>query len=139
MVTGLARAVSPWGLLLAAVMAAGCGGNNMAEVRGTVTVDDAPVALGAITFYPIQGKTTTAGGRIKNGQYAVQVPLGEMKVVINVPKKVGSKPLYDTPNSRVRDVIEESLPARYSDPERTELRLDVNGAMEKNFDDLRTK
>jgi hypothetical protein len=120
-------------------MAAGCGGSNTAEVRGTVMVDDAPVEKGAITFYPINGKGITAGDNIKNGHYVVQVPLGEMKVVINVPKKVGTTPLYDTPNSPVRPVIEESLPAKYSDYDRTELRLDVTGAMEKNFDDLRTK
>jgi hypothetical protein len=132
------RAALKCGFLLTLVTAAGCGGSNMVEVKGTVTVDEVPVELGAITFYPIQGKGTTAGDKIKNGQYVVQVPLGEMKVVINFPKKIGTKPLYDTPNSRVRDIWEESLPSKYSDPALTELRLEVTGATEKNFE-LTTK
>jgi hypothetical protein len=128
-----ARASRQCGGLFIVLVLAGCGDNRMAEVRGTVTVDDIPLESGAINFVPVDGKTMTAGGLIKAGEYVVQVPIGDMKVSINAPKFVGKVKLYDTPGSRERDVFAESLPARYNDE--TGLRLEVKaGGVEKNWD-----
>ena len=121
-------------LMLTLLALVGCGGDaRMAEVTGMVTVDDNPLENGAIRFVPIDGKTQTTGGIIKDGHYTVLVPLGEMSVAISAPKIVGKRKLYDTPNSREMDIIEEALPAKYN--EETELRLEVKaGRMEKDFD-----
>jgi len=128
------RAACMGSLLAALGILAGCGGDpSMAEVRGSVTFDNNPIEKGSITFFPIDGKTKTAGCQIKDGQYVAQVPVGTMKVSISVPKVVGKVPLFDTPGSKMRDIIEEVLPPQYN--EETTLRLDVTpGKVEKDFE-----
>jgi hypothetical protein len=111
----------------------GCGGDNMADVAGTVTINGAPAEKGSVTFIPADGKAPTAGSEIVNGKYSARVPLGTAKVQIRVPKVVGKKKLYDTPDSPVQDLLEEVLPAKYND--QTELTLDVKpGVNEKNWE-----
>ncbi|MBN9122995.1 MAG: hypothetical protein J0I06_28305 [Planctomycetes bacterium] len=111
----------------------GCAGDNMADVSGTVTVDGAPAEKGSVTFVPADGKSPTAGCEIANGKYSARVPPGTAKVQIRVPKVVGKKKLYDTPDSPVQEVLAESLPSKYND--KTELTLDVKpGTNEKNWE-----
>ena len=112
----------------------GCGGSDgMSEVTGTVTLDAKPLESGAISFVPVDGQSTTAGGEIKQGRYSVQVPPVAMKVSISSPKVVGKKKLYDTPDSATMDITQEAVPAKYN--ERTELQIDVKpGTNEKNFE-----
>jgi hypothetical protein len=115
------------------LMLAGCGGGSMADVSGTVKIDGKPLEDGAIRFTPEDGKTQTAGGFIKGGQYSVKVPVSVMKVSISAPKVVGHKKLYDTPDSETRPITAEALPARYN--EQTELKLDVkSGTNQKDFE-----
>lgn len=122
---------------LALVALSGCGDNSMAEVKGTVTWEGAPLASGALRFQAVDGNSPTTGGAIKDGQYLVKVPVGKMKVSITAPKVVGQKKVYDTPDSPVRPVTAELLPAKYN--EQSELIIDVTpGTVEKNFD-LRSK
>jgi hypothetical protein len=102
-------------------LALGCAAES--EVSGTVKVGGADLDSGAILFVPVDGKTGTAGGEIKQGRYSVKVPVGQMKVSISAPKVVGQKKVYNTPNSPVMPVTAEALPARYN--EKTELTLDV--------------
>jgi hypothetical protein len=92
-------------------------------VRGFVDVDGNPVESGAILFVPVDGQTPTAGGTIKEGRYSVRVPITAMKVSISMPKVVGTKKIYDTPDSPVMPITVEALPARYN--EETELKIDV--------------
>jgi hypothetical protein len=145
-VTGRTRGGDPvgsttaiWsGLFLAALgLMTGCGGNpNRGNVAGTVTVDGQP-ATGAISFMPVDGKAPSTGGSIEAGRFAVEVPFGTSKVAIRVPKVVGQRKLYDTPNSPVQPVMDESLPAKYNDA--TELTIEVKpGDNPQNFD-LKTK
>jgi hypothetical protein len=133
-----ARAARPGAFLIFLLALTGCGaGTTMAEVKGTVTVDGVPLNNGSISFLPADGTTKTTGGIIKDGQYLVQVPIGDMKVAIRAPKFSHKQKLYDTPDSRERDVFIESLPEQYNTE--TELRLDVKpGGIEKDFD-LTTK
>jgi hypothetical protein len=122
-----------WGGVLLVLLLAlvGCGGEQM--VTGTVNVDGKPLPEGSITFTPVDGKTSTAGGFIKNGGYSVKVPVGVMRVSINAPKVVGKKKLYNTPDSPLRDVTAEALPAKYN--EKSELKLDVkSGNTQKDFE-----
>jgi hypothetical protein len=65
------------------------------------------------------------------------VPIGNSKIEIRVPKVVGKKKLYDTPDSPVQDLMAETLPEKYN--EKTELTFEVKpGTNEKNWE-LSTK
>lgn len=119
--------------LLALVPLAGCGDNSMSEVAGKITIDGQPVEKGAISFVPVAGDTPTTGGMIEGGRYSVKVPPGEMKVSISAPKVVGTKKIYDTPNSPVMPITEEALPKKFN--EQTELRYTVQrGANPKDWE-----
>jgi hypothetical protein len=113
---------------------AGCGdAGNMGVVSGTVKLDGQPVPSGTITFVPVDGMTTTAGGPIRDGHYSVKVPIAVMRVSISVPKVTGSKKLYDTPDSPEMPLTAEALPARYN--EQTELKIEVKaGSNPMDFD-----
>jgi hypothetical protein len=122
---------------LSAAVVVGCNSDNMADVTGTVTVDGKPVEKGSIGFIPADGKSQTAGASIQNGKYSARVPIGNSKIEIRVPKVVGKKKLYDTPDSPVQDLLEEVLPEKYN--KETELTFEVKpGSNEKNWD-LSTK
>jgi hypothetical protein len=90
--------------VLAVLFAVGCDGDNSATVKGAVQFDGKPVAEGSINFVPVDGKTKTAGGSIKDGKYDTRVPVGLMKVFINAPKAKDKKKLYDTPDSPTRPI-----------------------------------
>lgn len=127
------------GLLALCLLSLGCSKQdpNRGQVTGTVEVDGQPAAAGAIAFTPIDGNTAGTGGDIVDGRYAVNANLGPSKVAINIPKVVGERKLYDTPDSPVRPVVEESLPPKYND--QTTLTFDVKpGPNEQNFS-LKTK
>src|SRR5262249_60971208 len=91
---------------------------------GAGRVDGQPVKVGTMSFFPKDGKTSTAGGKITDGQYSVEVPVGVMKVSISEPRGSGKKKkLYPTADSPEVELQEEGLPARYN--EQTELELEV--------------
>ncbi len=118
---------------------AGCssGDPNFSEVSGTVIVDGQPIKEGNITFVSVSGNAPSAGGVITDGKYAAKVHIGSTKVEIRASKVVGQKKVYDTPDSPMRDIMEEMLPAKYN--EQTELTLEVEpGSTVKDFD-LSTK
>ena len=105
----------------------------MAKVTGTVTIDGEPAENGSISFIPVDGLSSTTGASITKGKFTSDAPIGESKVEIRVPKVVGKKKLYDTPESPVQDVMAEVLPAKYN--ESTELRFTAQkGNNEKNFE-----
>lgn len=115
-------------------LACGCGPeSNMATVTGNVTIDGTPAENGSISFIPVDGMSSTAGASITNGKFTSEAPIGESKVEIRVPKVVGKKKLYDTPESPIQNVMAEVLPAKYN--ESTELRFTAQkGKNEKNFE-----
>jgi hypothetical protein len=126
-------------LAFSLVILAGCssGDPNSGEVSGTVTIDGQPAKEGAIAFMPVSGNAPTAGGVIADGKYTAKVHIGTAKVEIRIPKIVGQKKVYDTPDSPVRPIMDESLPKKYNDE--TELTFDVKpGANQHDFD-LSTK
>jgi hypothetical protein len=127
------------GFLVCVFFVAGCDGDNSATAKGAVQFDGIPVAEGSINFVPVDGKTKTAWGSIKDGKYDTRVPVGLMKVFINYPEVVDKKKAYDTPDSPTRPVYAETLPAKYSDRERTELQLDVKPGTNVKDWDLKSK
>jgi hypothetical protein len=130
------RAAWLGGFLAAVLILVGCDGNNFAVVRGTAKFDGKAIENGSINFYPVDGKSGTAGGEIKDGQYSVKVPLGLMKVSIGgVPKVVGMKEVKEGPGSKGGPKTVESIPAKFADQQKTELRLDVKpGTNQKDWD-----
>jgi hypothetical protein len=109
--------------ILVFLLLVGCGKSNVGTVQGTVMVDGSPAKEGSIAFFPVDGKSPTAGAEIRDGRYSAQVPLGSSRIEIRVPKVVGQKRLYNTPNSPIMPLLEESLPAKYN--EQTELEFNV--------------
>ena len=119
-------------IYLALLWAPGCAEPTKGFVTGAVTVDGAPAKTGSIAFYPTDGKSSTTGAEIADGQYRAEVPFGMQKVEIRVPKKVGEKKVYDRPDSPIKSILAESLPAKYNDA--TELTLEVKpGENQKDF------
>lgn len=126
-------------LIFAASIALGCSGQdpNRGQITGLVEVDGQPAAKGAIAFTPVDGNSPASGGDIVDGRYTVKAFTGPSKVAIRVPKVVGQRKLYDTPDSPIQSVMEESLPPQYNDE--TTLTCDVKpGPNEQNFS-LKTK
>jgi hypothetical protein len=110
-------------LFIACAALVGCSRSNMGTVTGSVTVDGEPAKVGAISFFAVDGRAPTAGAPIVDGQFKAQVKPGLCIVQIRVSKVVGKKKIYDTPNSPVREIWAEVLPAKYND--NTQLKLDV--------------
>ena len=56
---------------------------------------------------------------------------------VRIPKVVGKKKLYDTPDSPEQEIMEEVLPAKYN--EVTELRVDIKKGINTKDFELKTK
>jgi len=117
-----------------ALWMAGCSsGTSEGNVTAVVTVDGQPLKEGSISFVPVDGKSSTAGGSITDGKFTGKVPLGEMKVQIRAKKVIGKKKMYDTPDSPVVEEVEELLDEKYND--KTELTMTVAaGDQTKTFE-----
>jgi len=119
------------------IAAAGCtSDSSKGTVSGTVTLDGQPLANGLIRFVPVDGRTATAEATITDGEFSVEVPVGEKQVSISAPKVVGKRPAYQTPNAPMIDIIEELLPARYNLT--SELTLNVTGGRQEAPFDLKS-
>lgn len=124
-------------VLFISCVAVGCSDPTIGTVTGTITVDGEPAETGSVAFIPTDGKGSTAGGKIVDGSYTAVVAVGVSRVEVRVPKIIGEQRLYDTKDSPVAPVWEESLPEKYHNE--SELTYDVpSGKSEKNFD-LTTK
>ena len=125
------------GGLATLLVLAGCSEPKTAEVSGTVTVDGEPVKRGSISFFPTDGNAPTAGAVIKDGLYSTKVPITAMKVKISAPKVIGKRKLYDAPDSKEVDVVEEGLPAKYNKD--TELTFEVKPGKNQKDWELQSK
>lgn len=80
----------------AACIIAGCGGREVATVKGKVSFQGEPLASGAIRLDPIEGTEGPSGrSKIVNGEYQIGpdqalVP-GKYRVAITAVKKTGRK------------------------------------------------
>ena len=131
--------VGPLGHDLVAFKRAATPAKNVAtaEVAGLVTVNGKPLDSGVITFLPIDSKTASAGGEIKEGKYSVRVPVGTMQVGISAAKIIGKKKLNDKADSPEVPILAELLPARYNAA--SELRFEVVPGKNQGDFDLRSK
>jgi hypothetical protein len=111
----LTRAISStlcWGLITVVL---GCSADaNLGVLAGTVTLDGQPLKSGTIRFDPEDGRAKAADATITEGKFSLKLLPGDKRVSITSPKVIGKKKMYDTPDSPVYDVTEESLPKRYN-------------------------
>jgi hypothetical protein len=121
-------------LVVVIVAAIGCSSESPpSTVRGTVTLDGAPLADGLINFVAVDLQSQTAGAKITEGQFEVAVPPGEKRVEIRAPKVSGKVKAYDTPDSPLVDIVDELLPARYNSQSELTMTV-VEGTQEKAFE-----
>ena len=112
---------SPWTrrpalpFILVFTLFAGCSEETgKATISGTITLDGQPLKDGIIRFVPIDGQTPTAEAAITDGEFSVEVPLGEKQVSISSSNVVGKRQAYEAPGSPTVDIVEERLPPRYN-------------------------
>ena len=119
-------------LIALAVAVAGCGkADGKAPIGGTVTLDGEPLEKGRIELIPTDGKGTTTGADIRNGDFQLRADPGPKTVHITAQKVVGREKNYpNDPNSPEHDVIEQLIPSRYNT--QTELKCDIKAG--KNDD-----
>jgi hypothetical protein len=110
-------------LAVLCLAACGCSDSNETTVSGTVSVNGTPAKTGSISFIPADGQSRTSGGPITDGKYETRAPIGNQRVEVRVPKVVGQRKLYNTPDSPTQDILEEVLPPKYNS--QSELQLDV--------------
>lgn len=115
----------------AVLSAAGCapGGSSTVLVQGSVTLDNAPLKTGSITFRPTDGTVSPVGGDIKDGKYSVNAPVANCKVEITASEAVPAPAGHKGPGG---GTVRSLIPDRYNN--KTELSVDVKGAMTKNFE-----
>lgn len=125
---------------LVSPLVAGCGGGTGVKtypVKGTVTFKGQPLADAAVTFYPSQGHhaagLTDAQGTFflstfnpKDGAAAGAYNVGITEAVLETPPMpVPGQP--DLPPKPLR------FPARYTDPNQSNLTAEVKPGAENNF------
>lgn len=123
------------GLLLALPLAAGCSGDNLGQVAGTVTLDGKSLSKGTITFETTGKRPATA--RIENGQIVDAttfkpgdgVPVGTHKVAITANEDGASAEVSDPGKGKgpgANYMVGKSLiPSAYNDPTTSKLTADV--------------
>jgi hypothetical protein len=101
---------------------AGCG-PTPTLLSGTVTLDGNPVEEAVLQFYPEAGNGQTSyASADKSGNFLAKVSPVPLVVTITKAKATGEK-MQSFPDSPPVDVMAESLPPRYSDRRKTELRV----------------
>jgi hypothetical protein len=105
-------------LLACLPLLAACWGRAGASVRGTVTLDGAPLNEGTITFVPLADDQTRAAAwtMIQNGQYAIEsssgLGTGSFRVEIRALRTIGDKAGPSDPTLPVP--AKEAVPPRYN-------------------------
>jgi hypothetical protein len=125
-------------LVAALILVVGCKRPpTSGDVRGTVTLDGKALEDGTIRFTPIDGKGGTAGGMIKDGQFAFSAPIAKHRVEISATRMTGGR---TTPADRHSDAVEavvDLIPEKYNT--QSELTLDVKGGLNEPRFDLKSQ
>jgi len=129
-------------LILAVI---GCGSGEQSDlvaVTGTVTLDGDPIGHTLVTFMPIESTPGHGGSATTDaaGKYVAMTSKGKKGLPPGTYKVVVSRRLYrdGTPPPPDEKPIEsqasETLPARYSDAEKTELLYKLAAGETKPYD-----
>jgi hypothetical protein len=130
-------------VVLSGVLALGCGGGNsdFTPVSGTVKLDGEPIGYAILTFMPEKGGTHGGTGMSgSDGRYVVVGPqgqkgltVGSYKVVVSrILRKDGTPPPADVPPIESEGV--ETLPAKYTQQDRTPLIVTIEPGKPIDFD-----
>ena len=99
----------------------GCGNHQWRPVSGTATFDGKPIVRGSISFEPADGKGSTAGAGIEDGEYQVaRVMPGKKIVRIVAVRKTGKRvqpPISGPPGpsgGATIDEVEQYIPTTYN-------------------------
>jgi hypothetical protein len=123
-------------IAIAILLATGCRHTStVGEVKGTVTLDGQPLENGTIRLAPAEGRTSSSGGIIKNGQFTAEAAVGKYRVEISATKLAGGGPV-DRHSSAVETVIQ-LIPEKYNT--KSELTLDVKAGVNEPVFDLKSK
>lgn len=119
-------------LLLVLPCLAGCGGERVYEVSGTVTLNEQPLEHGQILLSDAAGTAATAYGEITDGRYRLQTPAGTKQVRITALQETG-RTKAEGMGMLVPETVE-LIPPRYNT--QTELTIEVaaEGPQEFHFD-----
>jgi hypothetical protein len=104
----------------------GQGPSNRASVAGKITVDGTPLEEGSIVFVPTEGTAgPTAGGRIRNGSYAIGSKkgpvVGTARIEIRAVRETGKISTHGFDAGQKERV--QYIPTRYN--EDSQLRSDL--------------
>jgi hypothetical protein len=127
------REIASRGLMLVAcaalaVATGGCSrGVKLLTVNGRVSVNHQPLEKGIIHFQPADGLGPGAEAVVVAGNYQIATTVGHKKVSVLGFKKVG-KVSIGGPGGPETDKLEQIVPAKFSDPNQTELVCEVSGS-----------
>ena len=128
------------GVLLLALLLAGCTSYERMPVEGSVTFDGAPVDGGHILFVPEtngskQTHLTSGSARIMDGKYALSGPKGlypgSYNVLITWKRKTGQKIVVHDEGPPVDELLQ-VIPAEYNSE--TTLKAEVTAKNNNTFD-----
>lgn len=116
----------------------GCGGSNLATIRGNVTLDGTPLEVGSIVFEPADRTGPVAGGTIKDGKYLLAgdsgVVPGKKIVRINASRNTGRK-IEAGPPAPAGTLVDEVVYVPDSYNEKSTLSVQVeSGASSHDFE-----
>lgn len=95
------RFIGSWLAAFAILALAGCGGDGLTDVTGTVTIDGAPLAEGDIVMEADDKNSAPQGAPIAHGQFKIRIGPGKKIVRINASEGDGVvDPLMKTEGRR---------------------------------------
>ncbi len=121
------------GVAVLGLAVSGCGGSGLHEVSGTVQFNGTPVKEGRILFRNLGGDKRAYSAGIANGNYAVELPEGKLRVEITASRIIPGK--FDTANGVKEPVGEMYIPVRYN--AKSQLTVVVDGANRSHSFDLK--
>jgi len=111
-------------LIVLACISLGCSDSDapaLYDVAGEVVVDGEPLADGAITLEPADGKGGVYGERIQAGTFALKASAGEKRVSITAARP------SDDIGPDGKPMSEQYIPARYNAKTELTARVEVDG------------
>ncbi|MFO0864080.1 MAG: hypothetical protein U0744_05400 [Gemmataceae bacterium] len=114
---------SKFWLALLFLIPAGCGGEKLYPVEGTISVDGTPLAKGAVVFWSEKPSADQPAGDVENGKFTIMTkgktgaPEGTYKVTVS-----GNEEIDSTKPFKTKMII----PAAYREQAKTPLTVQVS-------------
>ena len=123
----------------ACLVLSGCGGGPdlppLAEVSGTVTLDDKPLPRGMVQFVPDKSKGTTGAPAVGNidsqGRYTLRTAGVEGAVIGHHKVRVEAR---QEPKDETDSMPPSLIPQRYQNPETSGLAFEVKAGQDNQID-----